>query len=319
MGVEEHGEAGGSADRDGASDQCRYRAHGVGEARLLAPVQSQDAGRRRSHPDRDAQFEHINARRAVQAAGQPVISVDTKKKELIGNFKKRRHRLSAEGRSAAVNVHDFEDKNLGKVVPYGVYDIGRQLPAGSASASPATPPSSRWQRDPAGGSTHGPGALCRRPGELMITADGGGTNGSRLRLWKVELQKLADETGLAHPRLPLSRRAHQVEQDRAPAVLPHHAELARPPLTDRFAVVELIGATTTKTGLKVEDVLDAHLKGIRVANAAMKCLDIIGDRSILNGLHYEPGHPDNRSTYCSCSRLPVFSPLSERPATQKFK
>ena len=116
--------------------------------------------------------------------------------------------------------------------------------------------------------------------DLTITADCGGSNGARVRLWKIELQKLADETRLRDPRLPLSAGHVEVEQDRAPAVLPHHAELARPAAHDRLAVVELIGATTTKTGLKVESALDtrSYKKGIKISKAEMKRLDITGDQ-----------------------------------------
>ena len=153
---------------------------------------SKEGGR---HPDRDAQFEHINAQvEAHQAAGQPVISVDTKKKELIGEYKNAGSDYQQQGRPLDVNVHDFIDKELGKAIPYGVYDIGANAGCVSVgidhdTAEFAVNAIRRWlaamgrERYPA----------CDR---LMITADGGGSNGSRVRLWKIELQKLADETGL---------------------------------------------------------------------------------------------------------------------------
>ena len=179
------------------------------------------------HPDRNAQFEHINAKViAAQARQQPVISVDTKKKELIGNFKNGGTDYRPKGDPRRVNVHDFEDKELGKVVPYGVYDVTAN--AGFVSVGITS--------DTAEFAVQSIRCWLERMGrerypkarELTITADCGGSNGARVRLWKVELQKLADETGLVHPRPPLSAGHVEVEQDRAPAVLPHHAELARP-------------------------------------------------------------------------------------------
>ena len=138
--------------------------------------------------------------------------------------------------------------------------------------------------------------------ELTITADCGGSNGARLRLWKVELQKLANETGLVihvHHYPPGTSKWNKIEH----RLFCHITQNWRGrPLTDRLAVVELIGATTTKTGLKVESVLDTrtYQKGIKVTNAAMKRLDITGDQFHPDGTtQSSPGHPDNRSTYCS--------------------
>jgi hypothetical protein len=149
-----------------------------------------------SHPpDRDGQFQHINREViALQAAGQPVISVDTKKKELIGEYKNGGSDYRATGCPDEVKVHDFVDKELGKVAPYGIYDIAAN--AGWVSvgidhdtAAFAVNSIRRWHE-----------AVGRErydaADRLLITADGGGSNGSRVRLWKLELQKLADETGL---------------------------------------------------------------------------------------------------------------------------
>jgi hypothetical protein len=148
------------------------------------------------NPDRDAQFEHINAAVvANQAAGQPVISVDTKKKELVGSYKNAGSDYRPEGCPDLVRVHDFIDAELGRVVPYGVYDIAANAGCVSVgidndTASFAVNSIRRWldvmgrERYPAAN-------------RLMITADGGGSNGSRVRLFKLELQRLADETGLA--------------------------------------------------------------------------------------------------------------------------
>ena len=148
------------------------------------------------HPDRDAQFEHINAKViAAQAAGQPVISVDTKKKELIGNYKNGGTDYRPKGTPRRVKVHDFEDKALGKVAPYGVYDVtandGWVNVGITADTAEFAVQSIRLWHEQMGQARY-PAAT-----ELTITADGGGSNGSRVRLWKVELQKLADETNLS--------------------------------------------------------------------------------------------------------------------------
>ena len=143
------------------------------------------------HVDRNAQFEYINAQvAAFQAAGQPVISVDTKKKELIGPYKNGGSDYRPQGCPDEVNVHDFVDKELGKAIPYGVYDIGANAGCVSVGIDHDTP-SSRQRHSPLArydgrGGERYPGA-----DRLMITADGGGSNGSRVRRWKVELEKFA--------------------------------------------------------------------------------------------------------------------------------
>src|SRR6266403_3032555 len=147
------------------------------------------------NPDRNAQFEYINARVAeAQRQHQPVISVDTKKKELVGNYKNGGSDYRPKGDPCRVKVHDFEDKELGKVVPYGVYDVGANagwvsVGINGDTAQFAVASIRRWLG--VMGRERYPDAR-----ELTIPADGGGSNGSRVRLWKVELQKLADETGL---------------------------------------------------------------------------------------------------------------------------
>jgi len=147
------------------------------------------------HPDRDAQFEHINTRvMAAQAAGEPVISVDTKKKELVGAFKNGGSDYRPRGEPQRVKVHDFVDKALGKVVPYGVYDVAANegwVSVGIAAdtAEFAVQSIRTWRKRM--GRARYPKARA-----LTITADCGGSNGARVRLWKTELQKLADETGL---------------------------------------------------------------------------------------------------------------------------
>ncbi len=147
------------------------------------------------HPDRDAQFEPINAHGVErQAAGQPVISVDTKKKELVGNSKNGGSDYRPKGDPQRVKAHDFEDKELGKVVPYGVYDVAANIGFVSVgihadTAEFAVAAVRRWF-DKMGRER------CPDPRELTITAEGGGSNGSRVRLWKIELQKFADATGM---------------------------------------------------------------------------------------------------------------------------
>jgi hypothetical protein len=230
------------------------------------------------HPDRDAQFEHINMKvLAAQAAGQPVISVDTKKKELIGKFKNAGSDWRPQGLPQRVNVHDFADKELGKAVPYGVYDVSANegwvsVGITSDTAEFAVQSIRRW-RDAMGRE--------RYPDmrELTITADCGGSNGARVRMWKLELQKLADDTGLTlhvHHYPPGTSKWNKIEH----RLFCHITQNWRArPLLDRMTVVELIAATTTTTGLKVACALDprSYEKGKTVSDAEMKMLDITGD------------------------------------------
>ena len=253
------------------------------------------------HPDRNAQFDYINAKvLAAQAQQQPVVSVDTKKKELIGNFKNGGTDYRPKGNPQRVNVHDFENKNLGKVVPYGVYDVTANTGFVSVGITSDTAEfavqSIRCWRERMGEQRY-PNAR-----ELTITADCGGSNGARVRLWKLELQKLADETGLVihvHHYPPGTSKWNKIEH----RLFCHITQNWRGrPLTTRLAVIELIGATTTKTGLKVDSALDTrtYRKGIRVSKAEMKSLDIAGDQ-----FHPEwnytirPRKLSNRSAYCS--------------------
>ena len=231
-----------------------------------------------NHPDRDAQFEYINAKaRAFQSAAQPVISVDTKKKELIGEFKNAGSDYGPKGKPIEVDAHDFENKELGKVVPYGVYDIGANsgyvsLGIDHDTAQFAVNAARLWlskvgrRRYPA---TH----------KVMVTADCGGSNGPRLRLWKVELQRLADESGLTfqvchYP--PGTSKWNKIEH----RMFCHITQNWRAtPLTSRLAVVELIANTTTKTGLTIRCELDTNIypKGIKVSDEEMATLNLKGD------------------------------------------
>jgi hypothetical protein len=230
------------------------------------------------NPDRNAQFEHINAAvTATQAMGQPVISIDTKKKELIGAYKNGGSDYRPEGCPDKVNVHDFIDKDLGKAIPYGVYDIAANAGCVSVGISNDTAQfavnSIRHWLDTMGRE--------RYPAmqQLMITADGGGSNGSRVRLFKIELQRLADETGLTvrvchYP--PGTSKWNKIEH----RLFCHVTQTWRgKPLVSRETVVELIAATTTRTGLIVRCALDTrdYPKGIRVSNQEMDALNISGD------------------------------------------
>jgi Rhodopirellula transposase DDE domain len=230
------------------------------------------------NPDRNAQFEHINAAvTATQAAGQPVISIDTKKKELIGPYKNGGSDYRPEGRPDKVNVHDFIDKNLGKAIPYGIYDVAANTGCVSVGISNDTAQfavnSIRCWLDRMGRE--------RYPdmNQLMITADGGGSNGSRVRLFKIELQRLAQETGLTirvchYP--PGTSKWNKIEH----RLFCHITQTWRgKPLVSRETVVELIASTTTRTGLIVRCELDTrdYPKGIKVSDEEMDALNIEGD------------------------------------------
>jgi len=228
--------------------------------------------------DRNAQFEHINATvTAAQAAGQPVISIDTKKKELVGSYKNGGSDYRPEGHPDQVNVHDFVDKELGKAIPYGVYDIAANAGCVSVGIDNDTAQFSvnsirRWLE--LMGRERYPDMK-----QLMITADGGGSNGSRVRLFKIELQKLADETGLTvqvchYP--PGTSKWNKIEH----RTFCHITQTWRgKPLISRETVVELIASTTTTAGLTVRCELDTrdYPKGIKVSDEEMATLNITGD------------------------------------------
>jgi hypothetical protein len=230
------------------------------------------------HPDRDAQFDHINAKvEAVQAAGEPAISIDAKKKELLGEFKNGGSDYGPRGQPIEVNTHDFEDKTLGKVVPYGVYDIGANLGYVSLGIDHDTGEFAvnavrRWLEQ-IGWKLY-PGIK-----RLMITADGGGSNGSRLRLWKLALQQLADETGLIievchYP--PGTSKWNKIEHRMFCHITQNWRAM---PLASLLIVIALISNTTTKTGLKIHCGLDpnSYPKGIKVSDAEMATLNITRD------------------------------------------
>ncbi len=222
------------------------------------------------HPDRNAQFEHINAQaEAFQAAGQPVISVDTKKKELVGDFAKGGREWQPSGQPEAVRTHDFLDKELGKAIPYGVYDLAQNAGWVSVGIDHDTAAfavqSIRTWWEQMGRATYPEAA------DLLITADGGGSNGSRTRLWKTELQRLADETGL---RLhvchfpPGTSKWNKIEH----RMFCHITQNWRGrPLLSREVIVNLIGNTSTAMGLRIQAALDrnAYPTGVPVSDAAL--------------------------------------------------
>jgi len=220
-----------------------------------------------SHPDRNEQFEFINDRvDAFHARGAPVISVDTKKKELIGDFANSGREWQPQGEPVPVRVHDFIDDVLGKVIPYGVYDLARNVGWVSVGVDHDTPEFAgasiaNWWKHM--GKRVYPDAT-----ELLITADAGGSNGPRSRLWKAELQRLADRTGLSisvshFP--PGTSKWNKIEH----RLFCHITENWRGrPLTDRETVVQLIGSVRTSSGLTVKAKLDTrqYATGIKVTD-----------------------------------------------------
>jgi len=220
-----------------------------------------------THPDRDAQFAYLNEQvQMFQAHGQPVISVDTKKKELVGDFKNGGQEWRPTGEPEEVRVHDFVDPQLGKAIPYGVYDVAADrgwVSVGTDHDTPAFAVASmqRWWEQ-MGRRTY-PAAAA-----LLITADGGGSNSSRARLWKVQLQRLADAIGLQivvchFP--PGTSKWNKIEH----RMFCHITENWRGrPLVSHEAVVQLIGHTTTRFGLTIRAELDptSYPTGIKVSD-----------------------------------------------------
>jgi len=219
------------------------------------------------HADRDAQFHHIASMAAqYQAAGDPVISVDTKKKELIGDFKNGGREWRPKGDPEPVRVHDFIDPELGKVAPYGVYDIATNQGWVSVgidhdTAEFAVESIRRWWKEM--GCPHYP-----RARRLLITADCGGSNGYRVRLWPLQLQKLADEVNLVIQVChlpPGTSKWNKIEH----RMFCHITNNWRGrPLVSREVVVNLIGSTTTDSGLRIRSQLDenSYQAGIKVSD-----------------------------------------------------
>lgn len=265
------------------AEELRRQNHPVGARTVAALLReagySLQANRKTregaSHPDRNAQFEFINEEvLRLQRQRQPVISVDTKKKELVGDFKNGGREWLPQGQPTEVRVHDFQDKNLGKAIPYGVYDIANNQGWVSVgidhdTARFASETIRRWwtrmgvKRFP-------------RASQLMITADGGGSNGSRCRLWKLALQELADDIGLklqVRHFPPGTSKWNKIEH----RLFCHITQNWRGrPLVSHDVIVNLIANTTTQAGLKVKAALDKNTyeTGIKVTDAELAKLKL---------------------------------------------
>ena len=267
----------------GALGEQGHRAHFTTVAKLLgllgyslqANVKTREGT---CHPDRDAQFEHINTlAMAAVASGLPVISVDTKKKELVGDFKNAGREWRPKGEPELVRVHDFKDKQLGKAIPYGVYDIAANqgwVSVGidhDTAAFAVNSIRSWWQH-------LGHKRYPDTP-RLVITADCGGSNGNRVRLWKVEQQKLANETGLeigvCHLP-PGTSKWNRIEHRLFSYIT---INWRGKPLHSLETVINLIAATTTSTGLEVYARLDSgsYPDKIRVPDAEIAAVNLHGD------------------------------------------
>jgi transposase len=265
------------------ADELTGRGHEVGArtvARLLKNAgYSLQANSKtvegRQHPDRDAQFAYLGARAAEYLAdGQPVVSVDTKKKELVANFKNAGREWQPTGQPVAVGVHDFPDPQVGKAIPYGVDDIAANTGWVSVgtdhdTAAFAVATLRRWWQQ-VGQPTY-PDA--RR---LLISADAGGSNGYRLRAWKSELAAFAADTGLAvtvSHLPPGTSKWNKIEHRLFSAITMNWRGR---PLESHEVVVDLIGATTTRTGLKVHAELDpaSYPKGVKITNRQMAALSL---------------------------------------------
>jgi Rhodopirellula transposase DDE domain len=265
------------------AEELRNQGHAVSDrtvARLLKKAgYSLQANRKTregsSHPDRNAQFEYID--RQVIAYGrrsQPVVSVDTKKKELVGEFKNPGEEWQPKGEPEEVKVHDFPDKKLGKAIPYGVYDLAHNegwvsVGIDHDTARFAVASIGRWWREM--GRRRYPRAT-----ELMITADGGGSNGSRNRLWKLALQDLASDLGMSlrvchFP--PGTSKWNKIEHRLFCFITKNWRGR---PLTSYQVIVNLIANTTTKTGLTVRALLDTDVyeTGIEVSDEQLASLKL---------------------------------------------
>src|SRR6266498_950904 len=231
------------------------------------------------HPDRDGQFGYLNEQaKAHLAAGQPVISVDTKKKEVVGNLANKGREWQPEwqpkGSPVRVDVHDFPDPKVGKAIPYGVYDLGANTGWVSVgddhdTAAFAVATIRRWWE-------HVGKAVYPQASRLLVTADAGGSNGYRSRLWKVELGKLAAETGLEvtvchFP--PGTSKWNRIEHRLFSQI---SMNWRGRPLVSHEVVVDLIGATTTRTGLRVRAELDRgrYPTGVKVRDAELAAVPL---------------------------------------------
>jgi hypothetical protein len=232
-----------------------------------------------NHPDRNAQFEHINQQVLIfQKRGQPVISVDTKKKELVGDFKNGGQEWQPEGEPETARTHDFKDKKLGKAVPYGVYDQTCNngwvsVGINHDTAEFATETIRRWWRE-MGQATY------PKSNALLVTADSGGSNSARSRLWKVALQRLSDDIEMAitichFP--PGTSKWNKIEHRMFCHITKNWRGRA---LLSRAVIVNLIGTTKTEAGLNIKTALDTstYTKGIKVSDEELAAVQIKPDK-----------------------------------------
>jgi len=248
--------------------------HGLGYS-LQVSRKTREGG---EHPDRDGQFEHLNVQAAAfLAAGEPAVSVDAKKKELVGDFKNAGREWHPQGEAEQVRVYDFPIKGLGRATPYGVYDLTRNtgwvnVGIDHDTAAFAVQSIRRWWNEV--GRAQYPQAK-----RLLISADGGGSNGSRVRLWKWELQQLADETGLCITvcHLPPGTSKWNKIEHRLFAWISQNWR--GKPLVSYAVILQLIAATTTEAGLTVQCQLDttSYPAGRKVSDAQMATLCIQPD------------------------------------------
>ena len=265
------------------ADQLRKQGFRIGRQKvseLLHALGYSLQGNRKNreggrHPDRNAQFEYIAARvEDFRARGQPAVSVDTKKKELVGDFKNAGREWRPKGQPEEVRTHDFIDEVLGKAIPYGVYDLAANTAWVSVgndhdTSEFAVETIRRWWRNM--GHPNYPQAT-----ELLITADGGGSNGGRCRLWKVALQCLAEESGLSisfchYP--PRTSKWNKIEHRVFGQIT---INWRGKPLTSRAVIVELIASTRTTTGLLVRAALDEGLYpiGLKVTDEQLEAVNL---------------------------------------------
>ena len=266
-------------------DELKNKGHDISHTtvyRLLSEMGYSMQGNKKAiegnsqHPDRNAQFEYINDMvNEFQGKGQPVISVDTKKKELVGNYKNNGKELCQKGEPRKVNVHDFEDKTLGAVRPYGVYDINKNqgwvnIGTDKDTAIFAVESIRKWWYT-MGKPTY------ENAAELLITADGGGSNSSRARLWKVELQKLSSELKLDihvchYP--PGTSKWNAIEHRMFSYISQNWRGR---PLESHEVIINLIGSTKTKTGLNIKCEIDMNKyeKGIKIEDSVMDSINLI--------------------------------------------
>jgi len=257
---------------------CQKSVHTILTKELGYSLQAnrKTEGEREQHPDRNSQFEYISEKtESFRKENCPVLSVDTKKKENIGNYKNNGREYSEKGRPVEVNMHDFTDKNLGKAAPYGVYDIGKNKGWVSVGISNDT---SEFAVNTVRAWWYNMGeSLYKNSEKIFITADSGGSNGYRVRLWKTELQKLADEISkeihVSHfP--PGTSKWNKIEHRMFSYISQNWRGR---PLISRETVVNLIGNTETDKGLKIMAMLDENIyqTGIKISDQELANVNLI--------------------------------------------